>query len=104
MKNRTKADLEKEIENALQTIRATTKEREEAKELANERRINQIAMLKEIGLMCNVRNNFEYQVGDIQFSEIAFRIGELVAIEREYFELKDRMLPMPKSELLKIKI
>lgn len=36
-----------------------------------------------------------------KLSEIAFRIGKLVVIEKEYEELKDRSLPVPKMRALR---
>lgn len=100
-KQKTRAELQSEIDIALGTIRAITKEREDARELANDRKINHLRMMKEIGLMVGARDSFNIrEMGDVSFGEIAFRIGQLITAEKEYIELKDRTLPLPKTKVL----
>lgn len=58
-------------------------------------------MLRGDGEMIVVGNPFgSIQLPKMTLASIAYNIGELQMIKREYFDLKDRALPVPKMQLV----
>jgi len=49
-------------------------------------------------------NPLRYKSRKPSLPEVLFKIGQLIVYTQEYFELKDRMLPLQKSEVLKSQI
>jgi len=49
-------------------------------------------------------NPLRYESRKTSLPEVLFKIGQLIVYKQEYFELKDRMLPLQKSEVLKSQI
>lgn len=111
-----KASLQKKIK-LLEAELASTKEARDAygnriikleaehnTALTTERNFNQnmldkiAAMLDDNGIC--ITSYMGVQQPKASLSGIAFRIGELMAYKKEFFELKDRTLPVPKMKLV----
>lgn len=111
-KQKTKADLEREIATLENKIKVRDEKIEQYEKEIHRHIDSYQALLEDISSAIQP-TRFEYVVDDGRYptlnqsrvkqksvTAIFFRIGRLVTIAEEYAELKDRVLPIEKSKVL----